>query len=341
MDLSTTYLGLTITNPFVAGASPLSGTVDMARRLEDGGAAAIVLPSLFEEQVTLTESARIHHMDPRDREFAAALASFPTVDQFALSPDAYLEHVQRTKKALDVPVIASLNGLTSESWVLFARQIQEAGADALELNIYQVAADVAQSSLAVEENIRAIVRELKRVLTIPIAVKLSPFFTAFGEFAHSLDRAGADGLVVFNRFYQPDIDIQTLTLTPQLELSSSAELLLRLRWLAILHRRVRCALAVTGGVANAVDGIKALLAGADIVQLVSAALRRGPSVFSAMRDDLSQWMDANGMHSLADVRGRLSIATSADTSLFERGSYLRTLQSWNATPSTNVRTGKS
>jgi dihydroorotate dehydrogenase (fumarate) len=330
MDLSTTYLGLKLANPFVAGASPLSGTLDMVKRLEDGGAAAIVLPSLFEEQITLSETASIHHMDPREKEFAAALASFPTADQFALAPDAYLEHVRRTKKAVGVPVIASLNGMTAETWALFARRIQDAGADALELNIYQVTTDLSQSSLAVEETIRRIVGELKHVLTIPIAVKLSPFFTAFGNFAHVLDRAGADAIVLFNRFYQPDIDIQSLTLTPHLELSTSAELRLRLRWLAILHGRLRCALAVTGGVATSVDGIKALLAGADVVQLVSAALRRGPSVFRAKCDGLTQWMDASQMHSLADVRGRLSVAANADTSLFERGSYLRTLQSWDA-----------
>jgi len=341
MNLSTTYMGLTLANPFVAGASPLSGNLDMAKRLEDGGAAAIVLPSLFEEQITLSETASIHHMDPHEKEFAAALASFPTADQFALAPDAYLEHVHRTRKAVGVPVIASLNGMTAESWALFARQIQDAGADALELNIYQVTTDVMQSSLAVEENIRRIVRALKQVLTIPVAVKLGPFFTAFGEFAHSLDRAGADGIVLFNRFYQPDIDIQSLTVAPHLELSTSAELLLRLRWLAILHGRVRCALAVTGGIATSVDGIKALLAGADVVQVVSAALRRGPSVFSAMCDGLSRWMDANQMHSLDDVRGRLSVAANTDAGLFERGSYLRTLQSWDAKRASREWEGRS
>jgi dihydroorotate dehydrogenase (fumarate) len=328
MDLSTTYLGLKLSHPFIVGASPLSATLDGVRRLEDGGAAAVVLPSLFEEQITLAETRHIHHMDPQNADFTAPLASYPAADQFSLTPDGYLEHVRHAKEAVRVPIIASLNGMTTEAWVSFAGRIQDAGADALELNIYQVTTDVTQSSIEIEANIRNVVVELKRALAIPIAVKLSPFFTAFGHVAHWLDQARADGLVIFNRFYQPDIDIHALTLAPQVELSTGAELLLRLRWLAILRRHVRCSLAATGGVATPVDGIKAILAGADAVQMVSAILRHGPGYFRVVHEGLSQWMDANAIARVDDLRGRVSLAAAADGSIFERGSYLRTLQSW-------------
>jgi dihydroorotate dehydrogenase (fumarate) len=328
MKLSTTYLGLNLAHPFVVGASPLSVDIDMVRRLEDGGAAAIVLHSLFEEQITIARSGRIHHMDRLDQEFAASLAAFPLADQFAFAPDDYLDHIRRAKAAVGIPIIASLNGMTTESWLSFASQIQQAGADALELNIYQLTTDFVQSSISVETDIRNVVVALKRSVKIPIAVKVSPFFTAFGHFAHSLDSAGSDGLILFNRFYQPDIDIRTLTLVPQLELSTSAELLLRLRWLAVLRGRVRCSLAVTGGVVTPVDGIKAILAGADAVQMVSAILQHGPRYFAAMCDGLSRWMEAKEFRTLDDLRGRVSVASSGDANVFERGNYLRTLQSW-------------
>ena len=208
MNLSTTYLGLHLTHPFMVGASPLVDHLDTVRRLEDGGSAAIVFHSLFEEQVTMAASGRIHHMDPLDEQFAAVLSDFPAPDRYALAPDEYLEQVRRVKAAVKIPVIASLNGTTAESWLRFALSIEQAGADALELNMYEVVSDADQSATAVEALIRDIVVELKRRLKIPIAVKLSPFFTAFGNFAHQLDKAGADGLVLFNRFHQPDIDVR-------------------------------------------------------------------------------------------------------------------------------------
>ncbi len=327
MNLSTSYLGFTLAHPFMVGASPLVDHLDTVKRLEDGGSAAIVLHSLFEEQISLADSGRIHQMDPFEKQFADALSGFPLPERYALSPEEYLEHLRRVKSTVQIPVIASLNGMTAETWLKFATSIQQAGADALELNMYEVVTEPRQSGMVIERQIRSVVVELKRHIKIPIAVKLSPFFTAFGDVAHQLDQAGADGLILFNRFYQPDIDVTTMTAVPHLELSTSAELLLRLRWVAILHSRLRCSLAVTGGVATPTDGIKAILAGAHAVQMVSAILRHGPAYFTAMRDGLVRWMESKQLSSIDDVRGRVDGRT-ADASLLERANYIRTLQSW-------------
>jgi dihydroorotate dehydrogenase (fumarate) len=329
MDLKTTYLGLSLAHPFMVGASPLADHLDTVKRLEDGGAAAIVLGSLFEEQISMEESARIHHLDPLEPEFAGALAAFPHPNRYLRSPGAYLEHIRRVKETVRIPVIASLNGVSAEAWSRFARNIAQAGADALELNIYEVALDPRDSGPAIERRIRDLVIDLKHAVTIPVAVKLGPFFTAFGHMAREIEMAGGDGLVIFNRFYQPDIDIATMAPVLHIELSTSAELLLRLRWLSALHGHVRCSLAVTGGVATPADGIKAILAGAHGVQLVSAILRNGPGYFSVMRQGLTDWMESKGFTSIEEVRGRLE-RQSAPADLDARGSYIRTLQSWTA-----------
>jgi len=329
-DLSTTYLGLTLTNPFVAGSSPLGAHLDTCRQLEDGGCAAIVLHSLFEEQISQEQTGRIRQLDPLDAQFATVLSRFPKPDQYALQPQEYLDHLRRVKAAVGIPVIASLNGSTAETWLMFAPLLEQAGADAIELNMYDVVTDLDQSAMTVEHNLVQIIKDLKHELRIPVAVKLSPFFTAFGNVARAADRAGADGLVLFNRFLQPDIDLQHLAVWPHLELSTSAELLLRLRWLAILHGRIRCSLAATGGVATPDDGIKAVLAGADVVQMVSAILRHGPSYFEVMRDRLSRWMESLEFMRLADVRGRLSQARTEDPGAFERAQYLDTLAEWSS-----------
>lgn len=330
IDLSTTYLGLPLANPFMTGASPLADHLDTARRLEDAGCAAIVLHSLFEEQISQAESGRIHQMDPLDRQFATVLSYFPEPDLYALGPHEYLEHLRRLKSAVGIPVIGSLNGTTAKAWLKFAKLIEQAGADALELNMYEVVTDADQTAMAIENDLRQIVQDLKHDLKIPIAVKLSPFFTAFGNVARGLDRSGANGLVLFNRFLQPDIDIRHLAVWPRLELSDSAELLLRLRWLAILRGQVRCSLAVTGGVATPNDGIKALLAGADVVQMVSAILRHGPSYFASMREELRRWMESLEFARLDDMRGRLSLAKTEAPSAFERANYIRTLGGWSS-----------
>ena len=311
----------------MVGASPLVDHLDTVKRLEDGGSAAIVLHSLFEEQISMAVSGRIHQMDPFETQFADALSGFPRPERYALSPDAYLEHLRRVKAAVHIPVIASLNGMTGATWLQFASSLEQAGADALELNMYEVATEPTLPGAAIEAEIRNVVVELKRSLKIPIAVKVSPFFTAFGHLAHQLDHAGADGLVLFNRFYQPDIDINTMAAVPHLELSTSSELLLRLRWLAILHSRLRCSLAVTGGVATPNDGIKAILAGAHAVQMVSAIFRHGPAYFPAMREGLLRWMESKQFTSIDEVRGRID-GSGTDASIVERANYIRTLQSW-------------
>ena len=329
MQLTTRYLGLTLQTPFMIGASPLVDHLDTVKRLEDGGCSAIVLHSLFEEQISLAESGRIHQMDPFEKQFSGALAGFPQPERYTLTPDEYLEHIRRVKAAVAVPVIASLNGMTAENWLKFALSIEQAGADALELNVYEVVSSPDQSSAVIENEIRGIVSELKHRLKMPVAVKLSPFFTAFGHFAHQLDRAGADGLVLFNRFYQPDIDIHAMAIVPRLELSSSAELLLRLRWVALLHAQLRCSLAVTGGIETPTDGIKALLAGADAVQMVSAILRHGPAYFTAMRDGLERWMETRQVSSIDEIRGAVD-GRNGNVDVLERANYIRTLQSWHA-----------
>jgi dihydroorotate dehydrogenase (fumarate) len=329
MDTSTRYLNLTLAHPFVAGASPLSAHVDGVKRLEDAGAAAIVLHSLFEEQITMAASGKIRNRDPLDPQFAAMLAPFPSADEYPYTPDQYLEHVRNVKAAIRIPVIASLNGTTPEAWLRYARLIEQAGADALELNCYEVVTDPKVSSESVESEIERMVGELKTTLRIPIAVKLSPFFTAFSNVAARLDAAGADGLVIFNRFYQPDIDIRQMRPTLNLELSRASELLLRLRWLAILHGRVRASLAVTGGVETVNDGIKALLAGAHAVQMASALLRHGPGFLRTMLEGLTRWMEWHQLAAIDAVRGRVSLQQSPDPEAFERANYIRTLHQWN------------
>jgi dihydroorotate dehydrogenase (fumarate) len=330
IDLSTTYLGLHLANPFMVGSSPLADHLDTARRLEDAGCAAIVLHSLFEEQISQSESGRIHHLDPLDRQFATILSYFPEPDAYAVGPDEYLEHLRRVKEAVRIPVIGSLNGVTAEAWLKFAKRIEQAGADALELNMYEVVTEPNETAPVIERGLRQIVEDLKHELKIPLAVKLSPYFTAFANVAHELERGGAAGLVLFNRFLQPDIDIQHLAVWPRLELSTSAELLVRLRWVAILRNQVRCSLAVTGGVATPNDGIKALLAGADVVQMVSAILRNGPSYFALMRDELRRWMESLGFARIDDFRGRVSMAGTEAPSAFERAQYIRTVSSWSS-----------
>ena len=327
VDLATTYLTLRLQHPFMIGASPLADHVDTAKRLEDGGASAIVMRSLFEEQITMARTGRIGHMDPTEPEFAALLHAFPPDDRYAFGPEEYLDHIRRLKAALGVPVIASLNGMRTESWLAFARHVEQAGADALELNLYQLVADPARSSLAVESEIRDMVGTLKRTLRIPLAVKLPVFLTAPAHFARELDRAGADGLILFNRVYHLVIDIETSTLRPHVELSSSTELLTRLAWLPILRGLVKASLAVSGGVDAPEDGIRAILAGADAVQMVSAIVRRGDNYFGVMRDALAAWLERKGLRSVGEARGTIGTPAVDAVELVERAGYLATLQS--------------
>lgn len=330
MTLESSMLGLRIAHPFVAGASPLGRDLDTIRSLEDGGAAAIVLPSLFEEQVTLAAEGRIRHMDPCDERWAGYLKHYPNLNDYAFSPDQYAEHVARVRLAVGIPVIGSLNGTTGESWVTFSRLIEQAGASALELNMYEVVTDLHISSAAIERQLVELVSELKQYVKIPVAVKLSPFFASFANIAHQLDEAGADGLVIFNRFYQPDIDIATMQPSSEVRLSTSAELLLRLRWLAILYGRIRPSLVATGGIAAPEDGIKALLAGANAIQVVSAVLRHGPSYFTTLRVGLERWMEEHGIEHIDRMRGRASLKDVVDPGAFERAHYIKALQKLKA-----------
>ncbi|HEV8267272.1 MAG TPA: dihydroorotate dehydrogenase-like protein, partial [Thermoanaerobaculia bacterium] len=255
MNLSTTYLGLSLPHPFMAGASPMVDDLDSVRRLEDAGSAAIVMHSLFEEQITREDQGSLQR-EEHDESFAEALSFWPAPSEFALGPDQYLEQIRRIKSTVAVPVIASLNGTTDGGWTWYARLIEKAGADAIELNVYELATDPSEASTSIEARLLSLVRAARRAVTIPIAVKLSPFYTGLAHLAHRLDEAGVNGLVLFNRFYQPDIDVEALEVVPSLHLSDSSELLLRLRWLAIISGTIRPSLAISGGVHTPLDALK-------------------------------------------------------------------------------------
>jgi dihydroorotate dehydrogenase (fumarate) len=329
-DLSTTYLGFKLKHPLVAGASPLSADFDSVRRLEDAGAAAIVLPSLFEEQIEADEAGRAQHLDAHEGAFAEATSYFPLADDFALGPERYLEHLHRVSQAVRVPVIASLNGTSAEGWLRYARLMEQAGANALELNLYHIATDPMETGSAVDQRLLEVVRAVRGHVGIPVAVKLSAFFSSLANLAQRLDDAGADGIVVFNRFYQPDIDPDQLIVLPQLHLSSSSELLLRLHWLAILSGRVKASLACTGGVHTAVDAVKAVMTGAHAVQMVAALLINGPTHITRLRDELERWLIEHEYDSLEQARGSMSLLRSPDPEAFERGNYMKILQTWKA-----------
>ncbi len=329
MDLTTTYLGLTLPHPLMPGASPLAHDLDAVRRLEDAGAAAIVMHSLFEEQITRDQLGMMHHMLLHDDSNAEALSYFPPADDFAFGPDKYLEQVRAIKKAVKVPVIGSLNGTTSEGWLSYAKQIQQSGADAIELNFYHVATNALETGADVEARLLETVRTIKTHITIPIAVKLSPFYSSMSHLALELEAAGASGVVMFNRFYQPDIDPEMLESVPRLQLSTPDELLLRLRWLAILSGRTRLSLAATGGVHSGIDALKAVMAGAHAVQMTSALLHHGPGRLATTLRELGQWLIDHDYSSLRQAQGSMSLEKNPNPEAFERGNYMRVLQTWH------------
>lgn len=328
MDLSTRYLGLDLPHPLMPGASPMVDDLDMVRRLEDAGAAAICMHSLFEEQIVLDRFSVDRSLGEPAESFAEALSYFPSANDYALGPDAYLEQVRRVKEAVSVPVIGSLNGITPAGWIDNAVLIQEAGADALEINVYLVAADPDDTAEEVENRVVAIARDVRDAVTIPVAVKLSPYFTAVPHLVRRLGSVGVDGYVLFNRFYQPDIDIEELEVRPGLELSTPSELRLRLRWLAILADRVQGSLAVSGGVHWVEDVVKAVMAGADAVQMVSSLFLHGPEHLTTLRSGLERWLIEHEYDDLAQMRGSMSLRRSPSPAAFERGNYLKVLQSW-------------
>jgi dihydroorotate dehydrogenase (fumarate) len=337
MNLRTRYLGLDLPHPFMPGASPLVDDLDVVRQLEDAGAAAIVMHSLFEEQILRERFGFAHYVEDHANTHAEATSYFPEPGEFALGPGRYLEQLRRIKERVSVPVIGSLNGTTTEGWLEYARLIQQAGADALEVNFYHLATDPLENATTVEQRLFDIVAVVRESVTIPVAVKLSPFYSSIPHVAAKLDSLGVSGLVLFNRFYQADIDAENLEVVPRLQLSTSAELLLRLRWLAILSGKVRASLALTGGVHEPIDAVKAVMAGADAVQVVSALLKRGPKYLQDIRVEFGRWGDEHGYESIDQMRGCMSLGHCPDPTAFERGNYLRTLQSWHRADPALVR----
>jgi dihydroorotate dehydrogenase (fumarate) len=325
-DLRTRYLGLELRSPLVASPSPLTGELDGLRRLEAAGAGAVVLPSLFEEDLA-EETRQVDALLATGATGAEASAGHPAQAGYGAGPAAYLTLVSRAKKELTVPVVASLNGVSRGGWVRYASRLEQAGADALELNIYYVSSRPGLSASEVEWHYLDVVRAVRQAIGIPLAVKLSPYFSSLANLAGQLAEAGANGLVLFNRFYQPDLDIEAMEVRPALELSSSVELRLPLRWIAILHRRFGVSLAASTGVHTATDVLKVLLAGADVAMMTSALLRNGPDHLRSVEVEVRDWMDGHGFETVGQLRGQLSQRSVPDPAAFERANYIKTLAS--------------
>ena len=328
MDLTTKYLGIELAHPLMPGASPLVDDLDRVKRLRDAGASAIVMRSLFEEQIVGEQVATFRATELPAESFPEALSYFPSPEEFVLGPDDYLEQIRRIKDLVGLPVIGSLNGVNLGVWIDYARQMVEAGASALELNVYELQTSPTESAAAIEARTLEVLAGVKEVVSVPVALKLSPFYTALPHFATQLATAGADGLVLFNRFYQPDIDIEELEVAQELHLSTSDDLLLRLRWLAILAGRVETSLAVSGGVHTAQDAIKAVMAGANAVQMVSALLQKGPEHLRTVLTDMKVWLELHEYESLEQMRGSMSLERSPNPKAYERANYMKMLQSW-------------
>jgi dihydroorotate dehydrogenase (fumarate) len=328
MDLSTRYMGFELPHPLIAGASPMVDNLDTVRRLEDAGAAMIVMHSLFEEQIVHEDLATVRTVEGAEESFPEAVTMFARPD-FALGPCEYLEQIERIKERVAVPVIASLNGTTRGGWLSYARQIELAGADGLELNLYELATDFDETGARVEDRALRVVRDVRDAVSIPLAVKLSPFYSSPANFARSLDEIGVNALVLFNRFYQPEIDLEQLEVVRVVHLSTPAELLLRLRWLAILSGRVRASLAATGGVHTADDALKTVMAGAHAVQMVSALLAHGPGHLKTVRDEMARWLEYHEYESLRQMQGSMSLLRCDNPKAYERANYVKMLQSWS------------
>ncbi len=328
MDLTTRYLGFELDHPLMAGASPMVDDLDQVRALEDAGSAAIAMHSLFEEQLAGEQISTHHSMESSSHMFAEAMTFMPDLPEFRLGPDEYLEQLRRIKEAVAVPVFASLNGTTLGGWLDYAKLMVDAGADALELNLYQVITDPTRSAAEIEAGHLEIVRTVASEVSVPVAVKLSPAYTSLPHFAAALEEAGASGLVLFNRFYQPDIDVEELEMERRLDLSTSGDLLLRVNWLGILSAQRSIPLAASGGVHTGIDAVKAVMAGASAVQMVSALLQRGPARLAEVRDELSAWLVEHEYESLEQMRGSMNLAHCPDPRAFERLNYVRLLMGW-------------
>jgi dihydroorotate dehydrogenase (fumarate) len=327
MNLKTTYLGIELKNPIVCGSCPLGTNIDTIRQLEMAGAAAIVLPSLFEEEIVGEAQAQMA-MESVGAGFAEASSYLPDPEGYHVGPERYLDHIKAAKDAASIPIIGSLNGTTPGGWTRYAEKIEQAGADAIELNAYYLATDPEVTGAAVEERVLAVVKAVKEAVSIPIAIKLSPFYSSMSNFARELEKAGADGLVLFNRFYQPDLDIEELDVIPNLRLSTADELRLRLRWLSILSSQVKMSLAATGGAHNAVDVIKAVMTGAHSVQMVSALLIHGPEHIQRTLEAIEFWLNEHDYESLEQMRGSMNMSKVPVPAKLTRANYMKMLDSW-------------
>lgn len=329
VDLSTSYLGLPLKNPLVAAASPLSKKESTVRRLEDAGVGAVVMYSLFEEQITHESLALDYYLSRGTESYAEAITYFPDMEKYNVGPEDYLNLIQKLKKAVDIPIVASLNGISSGGWVEYARRMEQAGADALELNIYYLPTDTNLTGQELEQTYVDLVGDIRRQIHIPLAVKLSPYFTALPNFARRLVQAGANGLVLFNRFFQPDLDIEMLEVVPRLELSTSSELRLPLCWVAILYKRIEADLALTGGVHTPEDVIKSIMAGANVVQIASELIANGINRVGELLTGIVQWMETFEYESVTQMLGSMSQQAVAEPAAFERANYMKALTSYD------------
>jgi len=325
MDLSTKYLGLKLRTPLVPAASPLSEEIDTIKQMEDAGASAVVLYSLFEEQLRQDSADLAHYLEQGTYSTSEALTYFPQAEEFRIGPEEYIKHIANAKRSIGIPIIASLNGSSTGGWTDYAKGIQQAGADAIELNIYHIPTDMDVSSAQIEQTYIDIVKAVKSTVTIPVAVKLSPFFTNFANMAKRLDETGADGLVLFNRFYQPDIDLEALDVRPNILLSTPMAMRVPLRWIALLYGRLRPSLAATSGIHRATDALKMLMAGADVTMLCSTLIRHGARQIGVVERDLIAWMEEHEYESVTQLKGSLSQKNCADPSAFERAQYMKAI----------------
>lgn len=332
MDLTTTYLGLKLKNPLVPSAGPISQTLDGIRSLEDAGAPAVVMYSLFEEQIIAESQALDHYLSYGTQSSWEALSYFPEMEHFNVGPDGYLELIRQAKAATRIPIIGSLNGVSTGGWIEYARLIEQAGADALELNIYYIPTSIKMSAADVERMYLEIVRDVRQTIHIPVAVKIGPYFSSMANMAYQLAEAGADGLVLFNRFYQPDLDLDKLEPVPSLVFSQSFDMRLALRWVAILYGHVGLDFAITNGVHTSQDVLKGLMAGANVTMMTAELLQHGCGRIGEVLGEVRQWMEEHEYESVTQMRGSMSQRHVAEPAAFERANYMKALQSWRPDP---------
>jgi dihydroorotate dehydrogenase (fumarate) len=328
VDLTTTYMGIELKNPIVPSASPLSASLDNIKRMEDAGAAAVTLHSLFEEQIEFEAEALSHFLEHGTDSFAEALSYFPAVHEYRREPEDYVEHIRQAKEAVDIPIIASLNGVSPGGWTSYAKRFEDAGVDAVELNVYFIPTSFHLMSYDIEDLYVKLLRDVKQHVNIPVAMKLSPYFSAMPHVASLLDAEGADALVLFNRFYQPDIDIEELEVTPNLKLSSSIEMRLPMRWIAILYGHVDCSMALTSGIHSSEDAVKAIMVGADVANVCSVLLKQGIGKIDELVESVAAWMEEHEYESVGQMKGSMSHESVSEPAAFERANYMKVLNSY-------------